>query len=78
MLFKYLFKNLCIFKNNNINMENSNKSKDEFLTIEEVSKLLKLNPSTVYRLLSQKRVPGEIFGKKIVRTWRIPRKEIDR
>jgi len=48
-------------------MENSNKSKDEFLTIEEVSKLLKLNPSTVYRLLSQKRVPGEIFGKKIVR-----------
>ena len=67
MLFKYLFKNLCIFKYNNINMENSNKSKDEFLTIKEVSKLLKLNPLTVYRLLSQKRVPGEIFGKKIVR-----------
>jgi len=42
-------------------MENSNKSKDEFLTIKEVSKLLKLNPSTVYRLLSQKKSSWENF-----------------
>lgn len=59
-------------------MENSNSSDDEFLTIKEVSKLLKLNQMTGYRLVRGKREPGKIFAKKIGRSWRIPRKEIDR
>ncbi|MHB8276760.1 MAG: helix-turn-helix domain-containing protein [Candidatus Humimicrobiaceae bacterium] len=67
-----------LLKCNNINIENSNSSDDEFLTIKEVSKLLKLNQMSVYRLLSQKKEQGKIFAKKIIRSWGVKRKEIDR
>jgi len=58
-------------------MENSN-YKDEYLTVKEFSKLLKVNKYTVYKLISEKREPGKIFAKRLGGSWRIPRKEIDR
>ena len=59
-------------------MENKKSIENEFLTIKELSKLLKLNFMTVYKLISEKREPGKIFAKKVGRSWRIKREEIDR
>ena len=59
-------------------MENKKSIENEFLTIKELSKLLKLNFMTVYKLISEKREPGKIFATKVGRSWRIKREEIDR
>lgn len=52
-------------------------SKDDILTINQAAQLLKVNPSTVYDLVSDEGEPGKIFARKIGRSWRITRKEID-
>jgi len=51
--------------------------KNDILTIDQTAQLLKVSPRTVYDLVSKERVPGKIFGKKVGRSWRIMRKEID-
>ncbi len=51
--------------------------KDDILTINQAAQLLKVSPSTVYDLVSDEGVPGKIFAKKVGRSWRITRKEID-
>lgn len=51
--------------------------KDDILTINQTAQLLKVSPSTVYDLVSGEGVPGKIFAKKVGRSWRITRKEID-
>jgi excisionase family DNA binding protein len=51
---------------------------DEILTINECAKLLKVSPWLIYDLVSQERVPGKIFARKVGRSWRILRTEIDR
>ncbi len=53
-------------------------NKDQILTIEESAKLLKVSPWTAYGLVSETRKPGKIFAKKVGRSWRIRREEIDR
>jgi len=50
---------------------------DEILTINECAKLLKVSPWLIYELVSEERVPGKIFAKKVGRSWRIHRKEIE-
>jgi len=52
-------------------------SKDDILTINQAAQLLKVSPSTVYDLVSNEGEPGKIFAKKVGRSWRITRKEID-
>ena len=52
-------------------------SKDDILTVNQAAKLLQVSPWTVYGLVSEERVPGKIFAKKVGRSWRITRKEID-
>jgi len=52
--------------------------KDDILTIEQCAQLLKISPRTVYDLISGERVPGKIFAKKVGRSWRILRSEIER
>jgi len=51
--------------------------KDDILTINQTAQLLKVSPSTVYELVSAERQPGKIFAKKVGRSWRIMRKEVD-
>ena len=55
-----------------------NKAKDDVFTIDQAAKFLKVGPKTVYNLLSEERVPGKIFAKKVGRSWRIKLEEIDR
>ena len=52
--------------------------KDEILTIDQCAQLLKISSRTVYELVSAERQPGKIFGKKVGRSWRILRREIER
>ena len=52
-------------------------SKDDILTIDQAAELLKVSTYTVYQLVSAERIPGKIFAKKVGRSWRIMRKEID-
>lgn len=52
-------------------------SKDDILTIDQTAELLKISSRTVYDLVSKERIPGKIFGKKVGRSWRIMRREID-
>jgi len=52
-------------------------NKDEILTIKQTADLLQVSTWTVYELVSKERVPGKIFAKKVGRSWRIMRKEID-
>lgn len=49
----------------------------EILTIKECAELLKVSPWLVYGLVSQERVPGKIFAKKVGRSWRIHRRELE-
>jgi excisionase family DNA binding protein len=49
----------------------------EILTINECARLLKVSPWLVYELVSEERAPGKIFAKKVGRSWRIHRKEIE-
>ncbi len=51
--------------------------KNDILTIDQTAQLLKVSPRTVYELVSKERIPGKIFAKKVGRSWRIMRKEID-
>ena len=53
-------------------------NKDEILTIDQTAKLLKVSSRIVYDLVSQERVPGKIFAKKVGRSWRILWREIER
>jgi len=52
--------------------------KDDVFTIEQAAKFLQVGPKTVYNLLSDEGEPGKIFAKKVGRSWRIKREEIDR
>lgn len=52
--------------------------KNDILTIEQCAQLLKISPRTVYDLVSAERQPGKIFAKKVGRSWRILRREIER
>ena len=51
--------------------------KKDILTIEQTAKLLEVSTRTIYDLVSAERTPGKIFAKKVGRSWRIMRKEID-
>ena len=53
-------------------------NKDEILTIDQCSQLLKVSPWTIYGLVSSERQPGKIFAKKVGRSWRILRREVER
>ncbi|MHB8280722.1 MAG: helix-turn-helix domain-containing protein [Candidatus Humimicrobiaceae bacterium] len=53
-------------------------NKDEILTIGQCADLLKISTRTVYELISAERLPGRIFGKKVGRSWRILRREVER
>ena len=52
-------------------------NKNDILTIDQAAELLKVSNYTVYQLVSAERIPGKIFAKKVGRSWRIIRKEID-
>ena len=45
----------------------------EVLTIDEVAKLLRVSPDTIYRLAAR----GELGGRKIGRIWRIPKEVVE-
>ena len=51
--------------------------KEEILTINECAELLKVSSRLIYELVSEERVPGKIFAKKVGRSWRIHRKEVE-
>ena len=51
--------------------------KDDILTTNQTAQLLKVSSRTVYNLVSEERIPGKIFTKKVGRSWRIMRREID-
>jgi len=51
--------------------------KEEILTINECAELLKVSSRLIYDLVSEERVPGKIFAKKVGRSWRIHRKEVE-
>ena len=53
-------------------------TKDDILTIEQCAQLLKISSRTVYDLVSAERLPGKIFAKKVGRSWRVLRSEIER
>jgi excisionase family DNA binding protein len=45
----------------------------EFLSVDELAKLLNMNPKTIYRALWSKSLPAYKIG----RTWRIARRDIE-
>ncbi len=47
--------------------------KIELLTVDEVMELVRISRDTVYRLAAR----GELPGRKIGRTWRFPKDEIE-
>lgn len=46
----------------------------QFLTIEEVAKLLRVAEATVYRMARKGEIPAVRFGK----AWRVKRKELEK
>ena len=52
-------------------------NKDDVLTIDQCAELLKVSTRTVYDLVSDELIPGKIFAKKVGRSWRILRSEIE-
>jgi len=52
--------------------------KDEILTIEQCAQLLKVSPWTIYDLVADERRPDKIFARKVGRSWRILRSEVER
>ncbi len=52
-------------------------NKNDILTIDQTAQLLKVSSRTIYNLVSEERIPGKIFAKKVGRSWRIVRREID-
>ena len=57
---------------NTRNMAENRTEGDEILTVTQVSKLLKLHPRTIYKLVRNGMIPGRRVGKK----WRFLRSEI--
>jgi excisionase family DNA binding protein len=53
-------------------------SNNDILTVDQAAELLKVGNRTIYKLLSDERQPGKIFAKKVGRTWRVLRSEIER
>ena len=53
-------------------------NKNDILTIDQCAQLLKISSRTVYDLVSAERQPGKIFAKKVGRSWRILRREVER
>ena len=53
-------------------------SNNDILTIEQAAQLLKVGNRTVYNLLSDERRPDKIFARKVGRSWRILRSEVER
>jgi len=51
---------------------------DDILTIEQAAQLLKVGNRTIYNLLSDERRPDKIFARKVGRSWRILRSEVER
>ncbi len=47
---------------------------DEFLTVSEVARRLKLHPETIGRYIRRGELPALKFG----RVWRIEKKEVDK
>jgi len=56
----------------------ADENKDDILTIEQCAELLKVSTRTIYDLVCNERLPGKIFAKKVGRSWRILRREIER
>ena len=54
------------------------KLKSDVLTIEQTAEYLKVSPSTVYNLVSEEKISGKIFAKKVGVQWRIKLEELDR
>lgn len=52
--------------------------KDDILNFDEVCKLLKITQLSLDKIISNKRVPGKIYGKKFGRAWKIQRKDVYR
>lgn len=52
-------------------------NKDDILTIDQTAQLLKVSSRTIYDLVSEERITGKIFAKKVGRSWRIMRREIN-
>lgn len=52
-------------------------NKNDILTIDQTAQILKVSSRTIYNLVSEERIPGKIFAKKVGRSWRIVRREID-
>jgi len=48
------------------------KNKEEYLTVEEVAKKLKLSKITIYRMLKKGELPAVKFGK----VWRVSGKKL--
>ena len=53
-------------------------NKDEILTVNQCAELLKVSPWTIYDLVSSERQPDKIFARKVGRSWRILRSEVER
>jgi excisionase family DNA binding protein len=53
-------------------------NKDDVLTIEQCADILKVSTHTVYGLVSPERRPDKIFARKVGRSWRILRSEVER
>ena len=53
-----------------------NLKEGDVLNAIEVRKILKISEPTLRRILSEKRVPGKIFGKKVGRSWKILKEDI--
>ena len=51
---------------------------NDILTIEQAAQLLKVGNRTIYNLLSDERRPDKIFARKVGRSWRILRSEVER
>lgn len=51
---------------------------DEVFTIEQCAQFLKVSPWTIYDLVSDERRPDRIFARKVGRSWRILRSEVER
>ena len=52
-------------------------NKDDILTINQCAQVLKVSPWTIYALVSNERIPDKIFARKVGRSWRILRSEVD-
>ena len=53
-------------------------SKEDILTIDQCAQLLRVSTRTIYDLVSPERRPDKIFARKVGRSWRILRSEVER